>query len=216
MKVFIAIIGCLVLLINKSYSQDNETDFRTKFSFGVKGGINKSNVYDTEGEIFRADAKYGMMGGVFFAIPFGTYLGIQPEVLLSQKGFKATGRLLGSDYEISRTTNFIAVPLLVAFKPSEFFTIVLGPQYSYLYSQKDVLKAGNNTVEHTQVFANDNIRKNILSAVVGLDITMKHFVLGGRAGWDLQRNIGSSNSTTPRYKNAWLQASIGYRFYTKD
>lgn len=216
MKYLIYIIVCIVLITNNAYSQSNETDFREKFVFGVKAGINKSNVYDSEGEEFRAEAKYGMMGGLFFAIPFSKYLGIQPEVLISQKGFKATGRLLGTTYEIARTSNFIAVPLLLAIKPSEFFTIVLGPQYSYLYSQKDVFKAGANTVEHTQVFERDDIRKNTISAVAGIDITMKHFVLGGRAGWDVQKNIGSSNSTTPRYKNAWLQASIGYRFYTND
>lgn len=215
MKTITIILFCILSIVNiDSHSQSNDTDFRKKFAFGVKLGVNRSNVYDSEGEEFRTDPKYGMMGGVFFAIPIGTYIGIQPEVLISQKGFKATGKLLGTTYDLTRTSNFIAVPLLLSLKPSEFITIVVGPQYSYLFSQKDEFKTGNITVEQMQEFENDSFRKNTISAIGGFDITMKHMVLSGRAGWDIQKNVGSSASMTPRYKNAWLQASVGYRFYS--
>jgi hypothetical protein len=53
-------------------------------------------VYDSQGEEFDADSKFGLAAGAFLQIPFGKYLGIQPEVLFSQKGFKRTGRMFGA------------------------------------------------------------------------------------------------------------------------
>ncbi|MDP3557450.1 MAG: porin family protein [Bacteroidota bacterium] len=193
--------------------EDNETDFREELLFGLKAGANYSNVYDAQGEEFRANPKLGLAAGVFLAIPIGKYLGLQPELLYSQKGFQATGKILGNTYDFTRTTSYLDVPLLFAFKPSEFITLLAGPQYSYLLKQKDVFANATTSIAQEQEFVNDNVRKNTLCFLGGADITMKHLVLGVRAGWDLQNNNGDGTSTTPRYKNAWYQATIGYRLY---
>lgn len=202
------------LIISGAYlsAQDNETDFREKLMFGPKIGVNYSNVYDSEGEDFDSDPKFGLAVGGFIAIPIGKYLGVQPEVLYSQKGFKASGTILGGVYTFTRTTNYIDVPLFFSFKPSEFLTLQLGPQYSYLVSRKDVFGNGITSIEQELEFENDNIRKNTLCFVLGGDINMKKVVLGLRAGWDVQNNTGDGTSTTPRYKNVWYQFTFGYRF----
>ena len=211
MKKIILIIGAVTTMANFSSAQ--ETDLRERLLFGLKAGVNYSNVYDTQGEEFQADPKLGLAAGAFIAIPIGKYLGIQPEVLYSQKGFKATGRILGGNYEFTRTTNFIDVPLLVSFKPSEFLTLLAGPQYSYLIKQSDVFANSSTSILQEQEFENDNIRKNILCLTGGADLTLKHIVLGARVGWDIQNNNGDGTSSTPRYKNVWYQATVGYRFY---
>ncbi len=105
--------------------------------FGIKAGANYSNVYDSKGEKFDADGKLGFAGGVFLGIPLGALLGVQPEILFSQKGFKATGKVLGIDYSLTRTTSYIDVPLYLAIKPFPILTILIGPQYSYLLKQTD-------------------------------------------------------------------------------
>ncbi|MEO8761454.1 MAG: outer membrane beta-barrel protein, partial [Bacteroidia bacterium] len=157
-----------------------------------------------------------LAAGGFIAIPINKYIGIQPEVLFSQKGFQSTGSILGSTYNLSRTTSYLDIPLLFAFKPSEFFTILAGPQYSYLLKQKDVFAVGSTTISQEQQFKNDNARRNTLCFTGGFDITVKHFVFGARAGWDLQTNNGNGGSSTPRYKNVWYQATIGIRFYSNN
>lgn len=215
MKTLIAILFFAVTAANTAGAQEaGETDLRSKLMFGVKGGLNYSNVYDSEGEEFQADAKFGFAVGVFTAIPIGTYIGIQPELLFSQKGFQATGRILGSTYTFTRTTSYLDVPLLFSFKPSEFINIVAGPQYAYLLKQKDVFVNSSTSFAQEEEFENDNIRRNTLCFTGGLDLTMKHLVISGRAGWDLQRNNGDGTSATPRYKNVWYQATVGYRFYS--
>ncbi len=216
MKKLIGMIAVIVAssgAVNAQGAFDNTTDFRHKLQFGLKAGANYSNVYDAQGEEFKADPKLGFAGGVFIAIPIGKYLGIQPEALISQKGFMATGRILGSEYKFTRTTTYLDLPLLFSFKPSEFITILAGPQYSYLLNQKDVFTNTSTSYLQETEFKNDNIRKNTLCFLGGVDITLKHIVLGARAGWDLQTNAGDGTSSTPRYKNVWYQATIGYRFY---
>lgn len=100
--------------------------------------------------------------------------------------------------------------MLFAIKPSSFVTILVGPQYSYLLSQKDVFTNSTTSVAQQQEFNNDNIRKNILSVLTGVDITVKKMIIGARVGWDAQNNNGDGTSSTPRYKNVWYQATLGF------
>jgi hypothetical protein len=76
------------------------------FQFGLKIGSNYSNIYDSNGENFDAKGKFGLAGGVFMAIPISKFLGVQPEVLFSQKGYKQTGTFLGNTYDLTRTTSY--------------------------------------------------------------------------------------------------------------
>jgi Outer membrane protein beta-barrel domain len=205
-KLILTVVAAMAMAMS-SNAQDSG------LQFGVKAGGNFSNVYDSQGETFNADGKLGFAAGVFLGIPLGELLGVQPEILFSQKGFKATGKVLGSAYSLTRTTNYIDVPLFLAIKPIPALTILVGPQYSYLLKQDDVFANSILNVEQTKEFNNDNIRKNVLSIAGGLDINLKNLVIGARAGWDFQNNNGDGTKTTPRYKNAWVQATLGLRIY---
>jgi len=198
---------------NLAMAQDGELDNRGKVSLGLKAGMNYSNVYDAQAEDFRADSKTGYVFGAQLSIPLNQFVAIQPEALFAQKGFKGEGTLLGAGYELTRTTNYLDIPLQLAVKPSEFITILAGPQFSYLLRQKDVFSSTSISYTQEQEFKNDNIRKNIFGFTGGLDINLRHLVLGGRVGWDIVNNRGDGTSNTPRYKNAWFQATIGYMLY---
>lgn len=202
------------VLSQETADDNNRTDYREKLLFGFKAGANYANVYNVKGESFNADARWGFATGAFIAIPFSDLIGIQPEILFSQKGFQGKNTLIGKEYKFSRTTNHIDVPLLFALKPTEFITILAGPQYSYLMSQKDVYTAGNTSYTNESEFSNSNLRKNTLCFTGGLDFTMKHLVIGMRIGWDLQKNDGDGTTSTMVYKNTWYQATVGYRFYS--
>jgi len=212
MKKLILTIIVLIYTVNYSIAQDVD-DIRRKIMVGARIGANYSNVFDSQGEDFTADSKLGFATGGFLAIPIGPYFGVQPEVMFSQRGFHAKGKILGGVYDMTRTTNYLDVPLFFAFKPAPFLTLLAGPQFSYLLSQKDDFKNGTTTIAQEKEFENDNIRKNVLCFVTGADINIRHFVLGARVGWDVQNNNGDGSSTTPRYKNVWLQGTVGIRMY---
>jgi len=207
------IIVCMITLFigTKSQAQDATTDSRENVEFGFKAGINYSNVWDAQGQDFKANAKVGFAGGVFLGIPIGEFLGFQPELLISQKGFQGSGTLLYEPYSFSRTTTYLDIPLQLQLKPSQNFTILFGPQYSYLMKETNTYTYGINSVGQAQEFTNDNIRKNILGFVAGFDIIITQVVISARAGWDFQTNNGNGTSSTPRYKNQWLQLTVGFK-----
>lgn len=207
---FLTTIGiCSILKVN---AQTVIEDTREDFVFGIKAGVNGSNVWDEKGQDFRADPKVGFVGGGFLGIPIGKYLGVQPEVLFSQKGFQASDVILNSRYKLTRTTSHIDVPVLVQVKPVEYVTILGGPVYSYLLRQHDEFVWEGKALEIEREFANDNIRKNRFGLMLGGDVVIDPIVISGRAGWDLQDNHGDGSSSTPRYKNQWLQLTLGFQF----
>jgi hypothetical protein len=207
----LALIMIVFISIN-AYSQDTkiDTDDRDQLRFGFKAGANYSNVYDEEGQGFVADGKFGFAGGVFLSIPFGKVIGFQPEFLYSEKGFKATGGTIGFNYEYTRTTSYLDIPLLLQIKPSSYFTLVAGPQFSYLLQTKNEFNSTSTTVQ--EQINSDNYKKNIFGFVVGADMNFDQFVLSGRVGWDISKSDANGNSTTPRYKNQLIQLTAGYRF----
>ena len=218
MKKVILSIFSLAFILQVSNAQNSSdmqssSNGQSSFVFGLKGGANYSNQYDSKTSDFTSKSKLGFVGGAYIAIPLGQYFGIQPEVLFSQKGFTSSGKVLGSNYDLTRTTNYIDVPLLLTIKPISYLSIVAGPQYSYLIKQKNVFSNNVFTTAQTNEFNNENLRKNVLGFLGGVDINVKSLVIGLRAGWDIQNNNGDGTTTTPRYKNAWTQATVGFRLY---
>jgi hypothetical protein len=209
MKKMIFLLVAISLVANIISAQKNSTDLRDKVQFGLKAGANYSNVYDTKDQEFTADYKFGFAGGAFLAIPAGKFLGIQPEILFSQKGYKASGTFLTIPYEYTHTTSYIDIPLLVSLKPSPFLTLLAGPQYSLLITEKNEFTSGSFTETQQREFENN---KSVFCFLGGIDFNVDMMVLGLRAGWDLQNNNGDGTTTNPRYRNMWYQGTLGIRF----
>jgi len=191
---------------NDRWSGDN----RESPALGLKAGVNISNLYDTRGEDFEKASKIGFAGGAFLSLPIGRYVGIQPEVIYSQKGYKGSGNIL--NYTYTRTFDYLDIPLLIQLKPSGSLTVVGGPFYSFLLHKRINLEAGDLTFEQQTEIKNTNIRKNTLGITGGLDINLYPVVISGRVGWDLQHNNGDGTSTDPRFKNVWIQTTLGIVF----
>ncbi len=190
-------------------AQQNSYDPRMDFKFGVKAGFNYANVYDEQGDNFVANPRFGFAGGFYASIPIVELLGFQPEILFSQKGFQGAGTILGEPYSFARRSNYIDVPLQLQVKPTEFLTLLVGPQYSWLISETNEYNFFNSTTSLEEYFDNQDLRRNTLGLVTGLDLHFKNVTLSGRMGWDLQANHEDGTSETPRYKNRWLQFTVG-------
>lgn len=213
-KILIGTALCLGLVfaaqIKSSAAEDNYNSSSMP-QVGLKIGGNYSNVWDADGEEFNSDPKLGLIVGGWVSIPLGPTIGVQPEIHFSQRGFQATGKLLGTTYKFVRTSSFLDIPLLFAIKPIPMLTLLIGPQYSYLLSQKNVFANGTTTIDQENEFDNENYRKNILCFILGGDVNISHMVVSARAGFDFIHNNGDGTSTTPRYKNVWFQGTVGFR-----
>ena len=200
-----------LLVATFGFSQVSIIDTRDELKLGFKAGVNFSNVYDEEGQDFVAQGKTGFAAGAFVAIPIGKFFGVQPEVMYSQKGFKAVGKVLGFDYNYTRTTTFVDIPLLLQIKPIPMLSFVAGPQFSYLLETKNEFNGSSSTTTE-QSINSDNYKKNIFGFVVGADVNIDHFSLSARAGWDISKSDVDGNSSAPRYKNQVIQLTAGYTF----
>lgn len=209
MKKYILTLAAITLMVFSGKAQDDESIIH----LGLKAGLNLSNIYDTDGNDFDTDPKLGVAAGAFLSIPLGRFLGIQPEILFSQRGFKSKGIVAENGYELTRTTSYIDVPLLLAIKPVKYVTILAGPQISFLTNSKDEFSNSSISFEQEQEFRNSNLRKNTVCFTGGVDINVSRLVLSARAGWDIQNNDGDGTSTNPRYKNVWYQATVGFRIF---
>lgn len=187
------------------------SDTRDELKLGIKAGVNYSNVYDEEGQDFVASGKAGFAAGAFVSIPIGKFFGIQPEVMYSQKGYKAVSKVLGFNYDYTSTTSYLDIPLLLQIKPIPMVSIVAGPQFSYLLNTKNTFNGSSTTTTEASINA-DNYKKNIFGFVIGADLNVDHFLISGRAGWDISKSDAEGNSSAPRYKNQVLQLTVGYTF----
>jgi hypothetical protein len=117
MKKYIFLITITVFISFITKAQENRNDFREMLQFGIKLGTNYSNIYDAKGEDLKTKSRFGLAAGTYISIPIGKFIGIQPELLFSQKGFHATGKILGTTYEFDRITSYIDLPILIQLKP---------------------------------------------------------------------------------------------------
>jgi hypothetical protein len=213
MKYLFLVLVVITFKINIISAQKDSIDSRNKPYFGLKAGVNYSIGFDFREDNYYSNPKMGMAAGAFITIPILKYFGIQSEILYSQKGFRGTSKILGASYKFIRTANYIDAPLFFLLKPMKLLTLMAGPQYSYLMKQMDVFPNGKSNGGQEQVFKNNNIFKNTLCFICGIDINIFHLVLGARLGCDVTKNNGDGTTSIPAYKNFWCQGTLGYRFY---
>lgn len=93
-------------------------------SYGIKGGLNFSNVYSTG---LNTNFKQGFHAGVYGKINL-VILAVQPEILFSQRGYV--------EQNVKDVTlNYIDIPVMLKLKIFPMITIDAGPQFSYLLNE---------------------------------------------------------------------------------
>ncbi|MFT3936988.1 MAG: porin family protein [Chitinophagaceae bacterium] len=177
---------------------------------GIIGGLNIATIIKTNDPDFSSTPLYGFNAGGVLQLPLGNVIALQPEVLYSQKGYRAKGSDGLTGYDYRRKLNCLDIPLLLKINLGKELGIVAGPQYSYLLSTKTTFNSGSASYMETVKNDNDNIRKNTFGGVLGLDINLDHnFFLRGRYTIDFKNNNGDGTSSTPAYKNQVFQIGLG-------
>jgi hypothetical protein len=207
MKLKMKLLAIIVLLSGFAIAQ--KTESREAFRIGVRAGANLFNVYDSEGKDFVAENKYGFAAGGFLSIPLNKFVGFQPEVMYSKKGFKATGKTILGAYDFTRTSTYLDIPLQLQVKPIEEVTFLIGPQFSYLLNTKNNFNGNVSSTDQEDINF-DNYKKSIFGFVVGADFNYEPLVVGIRGAWDINKSDANGDTSTPRYKNQVLQLTVGF------
>jgi hypothetical protein len=212
-KTFTTAAMLLITTVGLYAQSANSSNATNGFHFGLRGGLNLANIIKTDDNNFSTELKPGFNAAAFVEIPIVKGFSVQPELQFSQKGYKTTGStLVNGNYDYSVTTSYVEVPLLAKFSPNKSFAIVVGPQVSFLASTKTKFTNGNTTYQNLVEADNDNLKKNILGGVVGIEANASNLVFAARYNLDFQQNNSDGSSTTPTYKNQVIALSIGVRF----
>jgi Outer membrane protein beta-barrel domain len=156
--------------------------------FGVKAGLNYANYTGTTP---KTDAITSYHAGVVATVSVLDKFAIQPELLYSTQG--ATYKNATED--IKNEIGYLAIPVVAKINLSDAFSLELGPQASFLLSEKNKFNATDSKTFDFSVIAG-----------LGLKITDNFFVEGRYV-------LGLTDvSTEAKSKNAVVQVSAGFMF----
>ncbi len=183
-----------------------------KTKFGIKGGANLMMMgkYNFQGTEYTSKYAPGWQAGFYLDLPLSEKLSFMPEVLYSQKGSKIEETVLGTAGEIKLKAGYIDVPVLLSFNASPQFSVVFGPQASFLVNQTTKFYA-NNTLTST-VTDKDNFRSSIAGGIVGLGYKITPKVnLNARYSMDFQ-SIAKEDINQDKSRFSGFALSLGFGF----
>lgn len=202
-KIFVLAAGLFVAGIVNAQNNDQI------INVGVKAGANFSNIIKSGDSDFETDYKTGFNVGLTLEIPLNERLSFAPEVVYSQKGYKAHTAF----GDFTQTTDFIEAPILAKINVVDRFNIVVGPQVSFLLSTKNKFESGFGAVEEKYKEDSDKFRKSLVGGVIGASFDLSSNIdLHGRYALDFQKNNEDGTSETPQFRNQVFQVGLGFKF----
>jgi len=184
----------------------SEYDDFYKVRVGITGGLNVANTIDAYNSNFTTGAIAGFNAGLFLDLPLVYPLSFQPEILYSQKGYAAV-----TTYgNFTQRSNYVDIPLLLKFKLSPTFNILVGPQVAIPVSTTNTYDNGFDVT--AREYYNTYGQKTILDGVVGVSFDLSRSVeLRARYTIDLQQNDQNA-SYGGDYRNQVWQVGLGFKF----
>lgn len=167
-------------------------------SFGIKAGVNISNLHGSDVKSSDYKSLIGANGGLYAHIPAGKQFAVQPELLYSLEGAK----LQNSDGRIE--LDYVNVPVMLQYVNPSGFYLEAGPQIGFLTTAKT--KTGNVTV---------NVKDQLKTV---------NFSVGAGLGYNFTPNVGAGlrytlglttiNDATPKtdVKTGNLAIGLHYTF----
>jgi hypothetical protein len=179
-------------------------------NFGVKGGLNLSNLYIDEEDIDDENSRLGFHVGFVSQFMLAETFGIQPEFLFSTKGAEAVYSGL-INQTVNFNINYIDVPVLLVFRPIPVMEIQAGPYFGFLLNS-NIEYSG--TVAGTDELDRDHFNTLDYGLAGGVAFNFAGIQAGVRYNLGLQKLASSSaaNVLLGDSKHSYGQLFIALRF----
>ncbi len=187
--------------------------------FGVKGGVNLSQLYVDDVNVDDEKAKWGWHAGVFLKAPLGDLFAIQPELIYTNVGskisYKGSNTLGIQSGEVRFNLNYVQLPVLASLTLGPV-SIQAGPYVSYLVNV-NIKDLKNNDVTDPNEVANlneDDFERVDYGIAGGLAFDVKGFQLGARYNYGLRKigEGGLAGKLTENSKNSVAQVFVAFGF----
>jgi hypothetical protein len=194
--------------------QQTSMDNGLKAKFGIKGGLNLTNLYNSEATTNHLKA--GFNAGVFAKLPVTKGFSIQPEILYSLKGDKSTyDNFVQGSGEYRFNLGYIEVPVLAVVNLAPNFNLHLGGYAAYLVNANVKNVNDNGDIQGATDLSTSDFNKWDFGLVGGLGFDIENFTLGARYNYGLS-HIGKSGSLAGdlagNAKNAGISVYVGFGF----
>ncbi len=185
--------------------------------FGVKGGVNLSNF--NRGDVGTQNMRIGFNLGLFTELAVGENFSIQPELLLSTKGNRATygtnggvADIVGVDGEVKTNLTYIDIPVLAKVTIGEVLNIHVGPYASYLIGAN--VSTDGDLGDGVQELDRDNFKTWDYGLAAGLGADIDVVTIGARYNLGLV-NVADSPAAKgilDNSKNSVIQVYVAVGF----
>ena len=203
-------------MMTSAQEQQTALEGGLKPKFGIKGGLNLSNLYvdDVQDENMKA----GFNLGVFSKLPLAKGFSIQPELIYSNKGAKISynNALLGNG-EYRFNLHYVELPVLAVINLVKNLNLQAGGYASYLAAANITrLNNSSGTVDQIRDLKASNFNRFDYGLVGGLGIDVENFTIGARYNYGLEQ-IGKGNASiagqaTKNSKNSVIALYVGIGF----
>ena len=210
---FKLILALVVVTCNTQVFFSQTSSDSSLFKFGLKGGVNFSNLYTQNVE--SNNVLTGFNAGVFAKIPFTESLAIQPELLYTTKGAKLTY----NNYFVNGTAkfnlNYVELPVLLVVNLTKNFNIHGGVYVAYLIDGKVTNDSQGTLFDFQNNLKNEDFNKFDTGLAVGVGYDADKFGFGVRYNYGLQkvgkeRSFLGTNYTFPDGKNSVINIYVSY------
>lgn len=211
-RIILTALACIALTASNGQTNDKST---SGASFGVKGGVNFSNLYTEDVDDNNVLTSFNV--GVFVSLPLTNFLAIQPEFLYSRKG----AELVYNNAFVSGTgkfkLNYIEVPILLKVNLTENLNIHAGPYLAYLIDAVVTNETANGNFDFEENFDNEDFNKFDFGLSAGAAFDFESVGFGVRYNYGLstvgkERSILGTTYAFPNGKNSNVSIYTAFKF----
>lgn len=196
---------CLLGFISLSSAQESST---TGARFGVKGGVNFTNLYVDN--VDDTNMLTSFNAGFFVELPITQGIAIVPELNYSRKGSEVQNTILTETYKSKFKLSYLEMPVLLKLNLVPNFNLHAGPYVAYLLNAKtDVVDENGDRVESFE-YDTDDFNKLDFGLSAGLGFDFNNFGIGARYNYGLSE-INKDNNANGA-KNSAFNLYVALKF----
>jgi hypothetical protein len=208
------------LITGTATAQQQQTDAENSLStkFGLKAGVNLSNLYVDEDleSLDDEKTKVGFNAGMFLKVPIVRGFSLQPELLYSNKGakLKYDAGIFGGEGEFRFNLHYVELPVLAVINIAKSLNLHAGPYVSYLAAANVTRLDDDGDTHDISDLEADNFNRIDYGLVGGLGLDIQNLTIGARYNYGLREigESGLSGRVTKDSRNSVISLYLGFGF----
>jgi hypothetical protein len=205
----LAVLTMALFVVSNPASSQEVT--RHSPTFGIKGGINLTNLYVDN--VTDENMKVGANVGIYAKLPVATGFSIQPEIAYSMKGTQTTYNNVFGSGKYRFNLDYLEVPVAAVINVAKNFNIHAGPYVAFLLSAKVKDVDANGTVNGVTQLNSNNFKSTDWGLFGGVGFDIGGATLGARytRGFEEVGKAGTtSGNLLQNSKNSGFTFYVGF------